>query len=51
MSLKCILTYNTMLFVSWTLRKICLFKFMLVEVGVKYMKHLGGGVESGLYMY
>jgi hypothetical protein len=32
-----------MLFISFTLCKICLFEFTGVEGGVKLIKHLGGG--------
>jgi hypothetical protein len=44
-----------MLVVSWTLCQICLFEFIRVDGGVKYMKHFKGGIRyktlgtSGLY--
>jgi hypothetical protein len=34
-----------MLFISWTLCQICLFEFILVEQGVKFMKHFKEGVS------
>jgi hypothetical protein len=35
----CLLTYENMLFISWTLCQICLFEFIQAEGGVKFMKH------------
>jgi hypothetical protein len=36
-----------MLFISWTLCKICLFEFIRVEEGVKFIKHFkGGGAQA-----
>jgi hypothetical protein len=44
-SIKCTLTLKIMLFIIWTLCQICLFKFIRVEGGVKFMKHSKGGAS------
>jgi hypothetical protein len=41
-TLKCTLTFKSMLFISWTSCQLCLFEFIWVEGGVKFMKHLKG---------
>jgi hypothetical protein len=43
MSLKCILTLKSLLFISWTIFQICIFKFIRVKGGVLFMKHFKGG--------
>jgi hypothetical protein len=44
-SLKYTLTLKSMLFISWTLCRICLFSFIRVEGGVKFINFLRGGTS------
>jgi hypothetical protein len=40
---------NNMIFISWTLCQICLFEFIPVKGGVKFMKHVkGDAIYNGL---
>jgi hypothetical protein len=38
-----------MLFISWTLCQICLFEFIRVQGGVKFMKHFKGAQATKVW--